>query len=58
MVTDSSGSGNALRTWNAQTAPEYRTDVPFATVAVNGLPNGSSLYFDAGTDGSWGICVD
>ncbi len=56
-VADASGSGNALRTWSAQTAPAYGTDVPFATVPVNGLPNGSSLYFDAGTDGSWGDIV-
>jgi hypothetical protein len=57
VVADSSGSGNAMRTWNAQTAPAYQTDVPFPTVPVSGLTNASSLYFDAGTDGSWGDIV-
>jgi len=53
VVLDSSENGNHMRTYNGQTAPEYSTDVPFATVPQSGQANTASLYFDGGTDGSW-----
>ena len=53
VVLDSSGNGNHMRTYNGQTAPEYSTEVPFATIPQGGQSNVASLYFDGGTDGSW-----
>jgi hypothetical protein len=53
VVLDSSGNGNHLRTYNGQTAPEYSTDVPFASVPESGESNVASLYFDGAADGSW-----
>ena len=53
VVLDSSANANHMRTYNGQTAPEYTTDVPFATVPLTGAANTASLYFDAATDGSW-----
>ncbi|WP_367870295.1 LamG-like jellyroll fold domain-containing protein [Luteolibacter sp. Populi] len=53
VVLDASGNANHMRTYNGQTAPEYSTDVPFATVPQGGQTNAASLYFDGGTDGSW-----
>lgn len=53
VVIDSTGNGNDMRTYNTQTAPEYSTDVPFATVPVDGQANQASLFFDGAADGSW-----
>ena len=53
VVLDSSENGNHMRTYNGQTAPEYSTDVPFATVPQSGQANTAALYFDGATDGSW-----
>jgi Concanavalin A-like lectin/glucanases superfamily/Bacterial TSP3 repeat len=57
-VLDSSIFGSSMRTYNnPQNSPEYFTDVPFTTVAATQATNTASLYFDAGTDGSWGDVV-
>lgn len=49
-VLDSSGSGNPLRTWDGNTAPYYRSDVPSATVTQSGAANGLSTDYDGNDD--------
>lgn len=56
-VLDSVNENNSLRTWNEQTAPAYTTDVPASVIPATGEANTASLYFDAGTDGTWGDIV-
>lgn len=45
VVVDLSGSGNDMRTWGADTAPTYVTDVPFNPVPQSGQANDLALSF-------------
>lgn len=55
-VIDSSGSGNHLRTWTTDVAPNYISDTPFGAVPQTGQTNNLALDFmstnrDLYTDG-------
>ena len=50
LALDSSGNGNALRTFADFTNPVYRPDVPFNPVPRTGAPNALSLQFTPNED--------
>ena len=50
VFLDSSGNGNHLWTWSADTAPTYTADVPFNPIPQTGADNNAALDFTPNDD--------
>jgi len=56
---DSSGNGNYMQTYNADTSPLYTNEIPFGSVPKTGSDNNLSLKFTPNDDlYSWGVNIN
>ena len=56
---DSSGNGNYMQTYNADTSPLYTNEIPFGHVPLTGIANKLALKFTPNNDlYSWGVDIN